>query len=322
MKNYLFMLLILISFSCCSEDIKEKMLKYEEGCVKINSCLFPDATIEECLFKAYAIENDLFSLKTISYSLGGLASVYTSEHLFCANSAKNCDEVIECLGAKASCNPNIIEVSAEGRCDDDTLIRCIPIDDEEGIEIHTDCSLAGLHCYERGIEGIKFAFCGEEECSITDFEPTCEGNVAKNCMFTATLEIDCSEFEYNCEVKENFDIELKAECVPPGEECDPEEYNSACIDEKTAKICDIEYERVAVLKCKYGTQCECEQEQCRCRWVFGDECENYGEAWCEGGDLTYCFAGVIRSVDCKDIGEFSGCAVVDNEEMRLARCVE
>lgn len=249
-----------------------------KACVAIGSCI-PDDGVNDCF-------DDLLPV------LGG-------DQIRCAAGAVgDCARLYDCIGVSATVGTT--SCAADQGCQGDTLVGC---DDPVRFEVNCAAPLAGGggQCL---LDVMGRPTCGSGTCAA-DGE-RCDGTKLVRCYAGVERTHDCAESGLACAADANgvACVGTGAACTAgTADRCDGAALVS-CLGGKEARMdCgkNLAGGCFSAPDATGGTSAFC---------GFGDECnvnEAKGMETCFANALTFCAGGLVRTVDCVNLG-FTGCS--------------
>lgn len=205
----------------------------------------------------------------------------------------------DCARAQACGNNGMPASTCDGTipamCDGDVVHKCAG----ESGHLHTaafDCASVGLHCF--AFSQVGGATCGYGSCPAPG--ETCEGTTALRCENGVLLEpIDCTQYSAVCGTTPSGNpgcVGTGATCTSTYQRCDGD----------TAVACGAGNPERRTNCAAQGLRCVTSEGSAYCDDDTQCQVDSAGQT-CNGGRLTYCFAGMWLTADCIANG-FSGCA--------------
>jgi len=202
----------------------------------------------------------------------------------------------DCDAARGCVNLGTSATSCDGmpaRCDGDILRYCSG-DLPPRYSAAFDCSSVGLHCLAdtNGAPGCAFGTCGETGV-------VCDGNTAYFCDNRLLAHRSyCDDFGAVCGTDP---VTGAAGCLATGPSCSS--LHSHCDGDTLVECGGGHEERI---DCgAQGLRCVSDGQDGRCANDTKCSVDTYGQT-CSDGRLTYCFEGLVLTVDCIAAG-FTGC---------------
>ncbi|MGE0547957.1 MAG: trypsin-like serine protease [Kofleriaceae bacterium] len=157
-------------------------------------------------------------------------------------------------------------VPAEGACDGNTVVRCVPPEEGGYYESRTDCGELGQTC---GIDEAGQLGCIDDPCAGIPAEGFCDGTVATRCSYP----------------EEGPRRVVSTDCAELGGTCGFENGEVACVDETGAGSCDHDV-------CEQGTPLDTSCSECTAQVCSVDPycCETSWDGICVNEAASMCGA--------------------------------